>query len=96
MLKEMKRYLSAIESLDEADRHLTTNLINYDLVHVSDDFRKIVQDYHSVTNDVSIFFPPKKINFPPKKMKKKMIYIIQIFSLFLFLSEYRWEKVYKK
>lgn len=52
MLKEMKRYLSAIESLDEADRHLTTNLINYDLVHVSDDFRKIVQDYHSVTNDV--------------------------------------------
>ncbi|XP_051174570.1 uncharacterized protein LOC127290181 [Leptopilina boulardi] len=52
MIKEMKNYLSAIENLDNADRHLTTNLSSYDLVHVSDDFRKIVQDYHSVTTDI--------------------------------------------
>ncbi|XP_033210781.1 bridging integrator 3 homolog [Belonocnema kinseyi] len=52
MIKEMKKYLSAIGSLDEADQHLTTNLINYDLVHVSKDFLKIVEDYHSVTTQV--------------------------------------------
>lgn len=52
MIKEMKRYLNSIQNLDLADQHLTENLSSCTLVHINDEFRRIVEDYHSVTTQV--------------------------------------------
>lgn len=55
MIKEMKRYLEAIEQLDKGDQRLTMNLSSCGLVHIHDEFRRIVEDYHSVTTQVRRF-----------------------------------------
>lgn len=52
MTKEMKKYLDTIMQLDTADQRLTTNLSSCGLVHINDEFRRIVEDYHSVTTQV--------------------------------------------
>ena len=54
MVKEMKKYLNTLEHLDTADQRLTTNLSSCGLVHINDEFRKIVENYHSVTTQVTI------------------------------------------
>lgn len=48
----MKKYVEAVVNLDRADQRLTLNLTACGLAHLSDDFRKIVEDYHSVTAQV--------------------------------------------
>lgn len=52
LIKEMKRYIETINGLDKADQRLTYNLSNCQLVHVNEDFRKTVENYHSVTTEV--------------------------------------------
>lgn len=52
LIKEMKKYVEAVENLDHADQKLTVNLTNCDLAHLSDEFRQIVEGYHSVTTQV--------------------------------------------
>lgn len=52
----MKKYVHSIQNLDAADQHLTENLSLCPLVHVNDEFRKIVEDYHSVTTQVTLSF----------------------------------------
>ncbi|KZC08640.1 Bridging integrator 3 like protein, partial [Dufourea novaeangliae] len=52
LIKEMKKYIEAVLNLDRADRRLTVNLTTCGLAHLSDEFRKIVEDYHSVTTQV--------------------------------------------
>ncbi|XP_015111527.1 uncharacterized protein LOC107037480 [Diachasma alloeum] len=49
LTKEAKRYLEAIINLDRADQRLSSNLSTSGLAHLSDDFRRIVENYHSVT-----------------------------------------------
>ena len=55
MNKEMSKYLSTIEQLNVVDQRLTTNLSSCGLVHIQDEFRRIVEDYHSVTTQVLTF-----------------------------------------
>lgn len=50
----MKKYTDAVANLDRADQRLTINLTTCGLAHLSDDFRKIVEDYHSVTTQVRL------------------------------------------
>ena len=52
LTKEMKKYTDAVANLDRADQRLTINLTTCGLAHLSDDFRKIVEDYHSVTTQI--------------------------------------------
>ncbi|XP_076240082.1 bridging integrator 3 [Calliopsis andreniformis] len=52
LTKEMKKYMEAVMNLDKADQRLTLNLTTCDLAHLSDDFRKIVEDYHSITTQI--------------------------------------------
>lgn len=52
MMKEMKKYLNSIQNLDFVDQNLTENLSSCSLVHTNDEFRKIVENYHSVTTQV--------------------------------------------
>ncbi|XP_076628200.1 bridging integrator 3 homolog isoform X1 [Colletes latitarsis] len=52
LTKEMKKYIEAVVNLDRADQRLTFNLTTCGLVHLNDEFRKIVEDYHSVTTQV--------------------------------------------
>ncbi|KAJ8681573.1 hypothetical protein QAD02_017365 [Eretmocerus hayati] len=81
MIKEMKRYVSALEQLDAADRRLTTNLSACGLVHMNDDFRRIVEDYHSVTTQVGKTMQDTVALFqrtfiePLKKLREEFIYI---------------------
>ncbi|XP_066597920.1 bridging integrator 3 homolog [Prorops nasuta] len=49
LIKEMKKYLKAITSLDTTDRNLSTNLTDCILAQNNDEFRKIIEEYHSVT-----------------------------------------------
>lgn len=48
----MKKYLNTLINLDIMDQRLTTNLSVCSLVHINDEFRRIVEDYHSVTTQV--------------------------------------------
>ncbi|XP_058794063.1 bridging integrator 3 homolog [Phymastichus coffea] len=81
MIKEMKRYLEAIEQLDKSDQRLTTNLSSCGLVHIHDDFRHIIEDYHSVTTQVGrtvadrISHCNKTFIEPLKKLRDEFIYI---------------------
>ncbi|XP_017787995.1 PREDICTED: bridging integrator 3 homolog [Habropoda laboriosa] len=52
LTKEMKKYIEAVVNLAKADKKLTTNLTTCGLVHISDEFRTVVEDYHSVTVQV--------------------------------------------
>lgn len=52
LTKEAKRYLEAIANLDRADQRLSTNLSTCGLAHLSDEFRRIVEEYHSITTQV--------------------------------------------
>ncbi|XP_046491839.1 bridging integrator 3 homolog [Neodiprion pinetum] len=52
LTKEMKKYLEAVANLDRADQRLSMNLSTSGLAHLSDEFRRIVEDYHSVTTQV--------------------------------------------
>lgn len=49
----MKKYLEAVANLDRADQQLSSNLSMSGLAHLSDEFRRIIEDYHSVTTQVS-------------------------------------------
>ncbi|CAK9834009.1 Bridging integrator 3 homolog [Anthophora retusa] len=49
LTKEMKKYIEAVVNLDRADQRLTLNLTTCGLAHISDEFRNIVEDYHSIT-----------------------------------------------
>ena len=55
MVKEMKKYLNTLKHLDAGDQQLTTNLSSCSLVHINDEFRRIVEDYHSVTTQLIHF-----------------------------------------
>lgn len=52
MTKETKRYLEAITNLDRADQRLTTNLSTSELIHINDEFRRIVEEYLTITTQV--------------------------------------------
>ncbi|KAK2577512.1 hypothetical protein KPH14_003607 [Odynerus spinipes] len=52
LTKEMKKYLEAIVNLDRADQRLSMNLTTCGLTHISDEFRRIVEEYHSITTEV--------------------------------------------
>ncbi|OAD55673.1 Bridging integrator 3 like protein, partial [Eufriesea mexicana] len=52
LTKEMKRYIEAVVSLDRADQRLTLNLTSCGLAHFNDDFRTVVENYHSVTTQI--------------------------------------------
>ncbi|XP_011303018.1 uncharacterized protein [Fopius arisanus] len=52
LTKEAKRYVEAIINLDRVDQRLSSNLGTSGLAHLSDDFRRIVEDYHSVMSQV--------------------------------------------
>lgn len=52
LTKEMKKYLEAIVNLDRADQRLSFNLTTCGLAHISDEFRRIVEEYHSITTQV--------------------------------------------
>ncbi|XP_012277688.1 uncharacterized protein LOC105698213 [Orussus abietinus] len=52
LTKETKRYLESMDNLDRADQRLSANLSTCDLAHTNDEFRKIVEEYHSVTTQV--------------------------------------------
>ncbi|XP_076292246.1 bridging integrator 3 homolog [Lasioglossum baleicum] len=52
LTKEMKKYVEAVTNLDRADQRLTLNLTTCGLGHLSDEFRKVLEDYHSVTTQV--------------------------------------------
>lgn len=52
LTKEAKRYVEAISNLDRADQSLSTNLTECGLVHMSDDFRRMVENYHSITTQI--------------------------------------------
>ncbi|XP_063984554.1 uncharacterized protein LOC135166353 isoform X2 [Diachasmimorpha longicaudata] len=52
LTREAKRYLETIINLDRADQRLSSNLSTNGLAHLSDDYRRIVEDYHSVTTQV--------------------------------------------
>lgn len=55
LTKEMKKYIEAVINLDRADQRLTLNLTTCGLVHLNDEFRKVVENYHSVTTQVNLF-----------------------------------------
>lgn len=48
----MKRYIAAVTNLNHTDQRLTENLTNCGLAHLSDEFRQVVEEYHSVTTQV--------------------------------------------
>ncbi|XP_043524905.1 bridging integrator 3-like isoform X2 [Frieseomelitta varia] len=48
----MKKYIEAITNLDRADQRLTLNLTTCGLAHLNDEFRKVVENYHSVTTQI--------------------------------------------
>ncbi|XP_053986996.1 bridging integrator 3-like [Hylaeus volcanicus] len=52
LTKEMKKYIEAVVNLDRADQRLTLNLTTCGLAHLNDEFRKVVEDYHSVTTQI--------------------------------------------
>ncbi|XP_043497121.1 uncharacterized protein LOC122520869 [Polistes fuscatus] len=52
LTKEMKKYLQAVVNLDRADQRLSMNLTTCGLTHISDEFRRIVEEYHSITTQV--------------------------------------------
>lgn len=52
LTKEMKKYLEAVVNLDRADQRLSMNLTTCGLIHISDEFRRIVEEYHSITTQV--------------------------------------------
>ncbi|KAG8035604.1 hypothetical protein G9C98_001032 [Cotesia typhae] len=52
LTKETKRYLEAITNLDRADQRLTTNLSTSELIHINDEFRRIVEVYLTITTQV--------------------------------------------
>ncbi|XP_043598264.1 bridging integrator 3-like [Bombus pyrosoma] len=52
LTKEMKKYIEAVLNLDRADQRLTLNLTTCGLAHLSDEFRKVVENYHSVTTQI--------------------------------------------
>lgn len=54
LTKEMKRYIEAVINLDRADQRLTLNLTTCGLAHLNDEFRKVVENYHSVTTQVNL------------------------------------------
>lgn len=54
LTKEMKKYIEAVLNLDRADQRLTLNLTTCGLAHLSDEFRKVVENYHSVTTQASL------------------------------------------
>ncbi|KAF7993238.1 hypothetical protein HCN44_006298 [Aphidius gifuensis] len=77
LMKQTKLYLEAICNLDKADQKLTTNLSTSGLVYLSDNFRQIVEDYHSVTNQVGkavqemVNLTQKTFLEPLKKLRDK-------------------------
>ncbi|OXU23728.1 hypothetical protein TSAR_006513 [Trichomalopsis sarcophagae] len=81
MIKEMTKYLSTIEHLNSVDQRLTTNLSSCSLVHINDEFRKIVEDYHSVTTQIgktaqeTVALCNKTFIEPLKKLKGEFGYI---------------------
>lgn len=50
----MKRYIEAVVNLDRADQRLTLNLTSCGLAHFNDEFRTVVENYHSVTTQVNL------------------------------------------
>lgn len=54
LTKEMKKYIEAVINLDRADQRLTLNLTTCGLAHLNDEFRKVVENYHSVTTQVNL------------------------------------------
>ncbi|XP_076751234.1 bridging integrator 3 [Xylocopa sonorina] len=48
----MKKYIEAVVNLDRADQKLTYNLATCGLAHISENFRKVVEDYYSVTKQI--------------------------------------------
>ncbi|XP_016913689.2 bridging integrator 3 isoform X1 [Apis cerana] len=52
LTKEMKKYIEAVINLDRADQRLTLNLTTCGLAHLNDEFRKVVENYHSVTTQI--------------------------------------------
>ncbi|XP_017890284.1 bridging integrator 3 homolog [Ceratina calcarata] len=52
LIKEMKKYVEAVMYLDKSDQRLTYNLTTCGLAHFDNEFRKVVEDYHSVTTQI--------------------------------------------
>ncbi|XP_014295194.1 bridging integrator 3 [Microplitis demolitor] len=52
LTKETKRYLEAISNLDRADQRLTANLSTCELAHIDDEFRRIAEEYLTITTQV--------------------------------------------
>lgn len=67
LMKKVKEYLDAVAKLDRTDQHLTSTLSTCNLVHTNDDFRRIVEEYHSVTTQVLINLT--RIDFDCLKLK---------------------------
>ncbi|XP_015607255.1 bridging integrator 3 [Cephus cinctus] len=81
MTKEMKKYLEIVSQLDRVDQRLSMNLSTSGLAHVSDEFRRIVEEYHSVTTQVGknvqemTALCQKTFLEPLKKLRDEFVYI---------------------
>lgn len=86
LTKEMKKYIEAIVNLDRADQRLTLNLTTCGLAHISDEFRRIVEEYHSVTTEVGktvqemAALCQKTFIEPLKKLRNEFIFIAAAIS----------------
>ncbi|XP_034947751.1 bridging integrator 3-like [Chelonus insularis] len=83
LTKETKRYLEAIANLDRADKKLSTNLSTCGLAHINDEFRRIVEDYHSITTQVGktvqdmTILSQKTFIEPLKKLRDKFALVAE-------------------
>ncbi|XP_012258587.2 bridging integrator 3-like [Athalia rosae] len=81
LTKEMKKYLEAVANLDRTDQRLSLNLSTSGMAHISDDLRRVVEDYHSVTSQVGktvqemIHLCQKTFIEPLKKLRDEFAYI---------------------
>ncbi|CAB0035866.1 unnamed protein product [Trichogramma brassicae] len=50
----MKKYINAIKQVDSTDQALTSNLVQSGLVHVNDNLRILMEEFHSITTQPQI------------------------------------------
>uniref|UniRef100_A0ABD2W3R9 BAR domain-containing protein n=1 Tax=Trichogramma kaykai TaxID=54128 RepID=A0ABD2W3R9_9HYME len=81
MYKEMKKYINAIKQVDSTDQALTSNLVQSGLVHVNDNLRILMEEFHSITTQIgktveeAVIFYQKSFLEPLKKLREHFAYI---------------------
>ncbi|PSN36333.1 Bridging integrator 3 [Blattella germanica] len=51
--KDMKKYLDSVSNVAKTEQKITSNLSTSALSHQNEEFRKLTEDYHSVTSQLS-------------------------------------------